>query len=248
MLADLQRDFATFLLTGADAVAARLRPDLPTARLTVYRNTVAGSLVAVLGQAYPTVRRAIGEAAFAPLAARYATRNPPRLPMLWCYGDSFAEWLESDAALPPWLPDLARLDRAMHEALFAQDAEPLDPTRLAAVPPERVGTLRLMPHPAVRLVRSSWSVHDSWKTGAEPSPAPEAVLVGRRDGEVLCARLDPADGDLAAALLAGRTLDRAAESSGESGGDLQGLLARLLLNRLIVGYAFDAAGGTGDDR
>lgn len=238
MLADTQRGFAAFLLRGEAGVESALRPGLPAARLAVYRNTVMGSLAVVLGQAYPNVRRALGEERFAALACRFAADHPPRRPMLWSYGGGFPGWLaEAGAALPPWLPDLARLDRAMHEALFAADADPLDPARLAAVPPERAGALRLVPHPSVRLVLSGWPVHALWAdAGATPGPVPEAVLVGRADGDVLCARLDPADGALAAALVAGRTL---AEASAE-GGDLQGMLLRLLHNRLVVGYALDA--------
>lgn len=243
MLADTQRGFAAHLLCGEAGIEESLRPGLPAARLCVYRNTVMGSLAAVLGQAYPTVRRALGEDRFTALACRFAAENPPRRPMLWSYGGDLPGWLEAAGdALPPWAPDLARLDRAMHEALFAADADPLDPARLASVPPDRVDTLRLVLHPSVRLILAGWSVHSLWKDpDAVPRAEPEAVLVGRTDGEVRCARLDPADGALAAALITGRTLaDAAVEGGPEGGGDLQAMLLRLLHNRLVVGYALDA--------
>ena len=252
-LAKLQRDFAAFLLRGDPTVAGALRPDLPAGRLAVYRNTVMGSLAAVLGHAHPTLRRVmdeqLGEQRFTTLACRFAAEAPPRLPMLWSYGAGFADWLadlEPPDILPPWAPDLARLDWAMHEALFAADAEPLDLARLAAIPPEQAGSLRLAHHPSLRLVRSGWNIHALWKdSDAAPAPRPEAVLIGRSPedgsdgaagGEVRCTRLTAADGALAARLLAGATLDEAALA----GGDLQGLLARLLHNRLVVGFALDA--------
>lgn len=243
MLADTQRGFAAHLLRGDAGIGEALRPGLPAARLSVYRNTVMGSLVVVLGQAYPTVRRALGEESFTALACRFAAENPPRRPMLWSYGGDLPAWLEATGGtLPPWLPDLARLDHAMHEALFAADAEPLDPVRLASVPPDAVAGLRLVLHPSVRLILAGWSVHTLWKDpDAMPRAEPEAVLIGRTDGEVRCARLDPPDGVVAATLITGRSLaDAAAEGEREGGGDLQAMLLRLLHNRLVVGYTLDA--------
>lgn len=258
-LATLQRDFAAFLLRGDPAVAGALRPDLPAERLAVYRNTVIGSLAAVLGHAHPTLRRVLdeqlGERCFTALACRFAAEAPPCLPMLWSYGAGFADWLadpRSAAGIPPWAPELARLDWAMHEALFAADAEPLDLARLAAIPPEQAGSLRLVPHPSLRLVRSGWNIHALWKDrDAAPAPRPEAVLIGRipgegsddtAGGEVRCTRLTAADGALAARLLAGATLDEAVrdEAVGDetaAGADLQSLLALLLQNRLLAGFA-----------
>ncbi len=251
-LAGFQRDFAAFLLRGDPTVAGELRPDLPAGRLAVYRNTVMGSLAAVLGHAHPTLCRALGEERFTPLACRFAAEAPPRLPMLWSYGAGFADWLDGlDAAdgSQPWAPDLARLDWAMHEALFAADAEPLDLARLAAIPPEQAGSLRLVPHPSLRLVRSGWNIHALWKDGgAVPLPEPEAVLVGRSPvegddgatgGEVRCARLTAADGALASRLLAGATLDEAAGDVASADADLQSVLALLLQNRLLAGFALD---------
>ncbi|MBY6260881.1 DUF2063 domain-containing protein [Azospirillum sp. 412522] len=260
-LAELQRDFAAYLLRGDPAVAGALRSDLPAGRLAIYRNTVMGSLAAVLGHAHPTLRRALGGPRFTTLACRFAAESPPRLPMLWSYGAGFAGWLADPgpaAGIPPdsipaWAPDLARLDWAMHEALFAADAEPLDLARLAAIPPEQAGSLRLVPHPSLRLVRSGWNIHALWKDGdAAPAALPEAVLVGRSPGdgndcaaggEVRCARLTAADGALAARLLAGATLDEAAgdqtAAGAAAGADLQSLLALLLQNRLLAGFALD---------
>jgi hypothetical protein len=251
-LAGLQRDFAAFLLRGDPAVAGALRPDLPAGRLAVYRNTVMGSLVAVLGHAHPTLCRTLGDERFTTLACRFAAEAPPRLPMLWSYGTGFADWLDGPDAVDgsqAWASDLARLDWAMHEALFAADAEPLDLARLAAIPPEQAGSLRLVPHPSLRLVRSGWNIHALWKGGgAVPAPEPEAVLVGRSPvdgddcsagGEVRCARLTVADGVLASRLLAGATLDEAAGDVASGGADLQSLLAVLLQNRLLAGFALD---------
>lgn len=255
-LAMLQRDFADFLLRGDPAVAGALRPDLPAARLSVYRNTVMGSLATVLGHAHPTLRRVmddrLGGQRFTTLACRFAAEVPPRLPMLWSYGAGLADWLadlEPPDSVPPWAPDLARLDWAMHEALFAAEAEPLDLARLAAIQPEQAGSLRLAPHPSLRLVRSGWNIHALWKhRDTAPAARPEAVLIGRTaadgsdgaaGGEVRCTRLTAADGALAAGLLAGATLDEAAGDEAAAGADLQSLLALLLQNRLLAGFALD---------
>ncbi|MGQ9366775.1 HvfC/BufC family peptide modification chaperone [Azospirillum sp. ST 5-10] len=246
MLADRQRALRDWVLAGDGSVAAHLAPGLPAARLAVYRNTVLGSLAAVLAAAHPTARRLAGADAFDAAARRFAAASPPRQPALWAYGAGFADRLAGLVpGAPPWLADVARLDWAMHEALFAADAEPLDPQRLAAVPADRAAGLRLVPHPSVRLVRSPWPVHALWRgtDAGIPERHPEAVLVGRPAEEVLCARLAPADGAVAAALLAGATL---AEAAAVRGGDPQAVLALLLRNALVAGYALGVPphGGT----
>src|SRR3546814_5922375 len=75
--------------------------------------------------------------------------HPPTVPQLLHYGDRFADFL---AGFKPvrallYLPDVARLEWARHEAYFAGHADPLDPAALAGMPPERYLALALDLHP-----------------------------------------------------------------------------------------------------
>src|SRR3546814_3289038 len=91
--------------------------------------------------------------------------HPPTVPQLLHYGDRFADFL---AGFKPvrallYLPDVARLEWARHEAYFAGHADPLDPAALAGMPPERYLELALDLHPAVRLVTSWYPIDRIWE-------------------------------------------------------------------------------------
>ncbi len=249
MLAELQRAVATAALGGDwQPAAALLRPGIPADRLMVYRNNVLGGLAEVLAAAYPSVARVFGCETFQQAGRGFAALYPPLEPQMWRYGEGFAEFLEAQPAgrVPPWLPDLARLDRAMHEAYFAHDAERLDPGRLAGltalVDPSRV---RFALHPSVRLISSDWPVYSLWRAAREGGPMPEpersseALLVARPGLEVLCRRLEPWQAGFLSVLLHGGTLGEAASRAPaeDAVAAVQDELARLLRGGLITGFA-----------
>jgi hypothetical protein len=66
---------------------------------------------------------------FRDMARVYMTREPPQSAMLLEYGHGLAGFLESfePVAKLPYLPDVARIERAWLDAFHAADAEPLDP-------------------------------------------------------------------------------------------------------------------------
>ena len=108
------------------------------AGLNVYRNNVMHSLSVALADIYPVVRALVGGEFFAGLARTYVRTEPPVSPVLAEYGRSFPEFLESfePARQAPYLPDVARIERAWLDAWHAQDAHSLDAEALASVPPE----------------------------------------------------------------------------------------------------------------
>ena len=61
------------------------------------------------------------------MARAYALAEPPRSPVLMDYGAGFADFIAgfAPAASLPYLPDVARIERAWREAYHAADAEPL---------------------------------------------------------------------------------------------------------------------------
>src|SRR5262249_49195648 len=135
-LHDLQAAFADALLggsalpggngaSGAEADGARVIGLIagdglaPEARLAIYQHHVTSSLTAVLEGAYPVVCWLVDPRFFAYAAEVYIRANPPASPCLQEYGASFADFLRS---FPPcrhlaYLPDVARLEGAMHSAL-----------------------------------------------------------------------------------------------------------------------------------
>ena len=81
------------------------------------------------------------------------------------FGASFADFLNSfpPAAELPYLPDMARLEWAVHLAHYAADAQTLAPEALAALHPDQLEARRFSLHPACALLASNWQVAALWQ-------------------------------------------------------------------------------------
>ena len=117
-LAKLQRGFAQAVLAGdaagMDFAQGRVSA---AAALQVHRNTIIGALVNALRLTYPSVDAVVGEAFFDQAAATFAEHNPPDTARLAGYGEGFGDFLAAHVPSLPYLPDVARLDRAIDRAL-----------------------------------------------------------------------------------------------------------------------------------
>ena len=244
MLRDLQQTFARALLDRDAPPPDEVRSDRLSAadRFSAYRNNVVGSLVNVLAAAFPATEALAGADNFRFAAQAFLREHPPRQARLLAYGAEFPLWLRlfRPAQAKPWLPDLARLEWARNEALFAADADPIKPEALANVPPDSVPGLRFTLLPSVRVIASSWPVHELWEQAQDGRISAEPPV--RRDQQVLVLRpglgvkqlpLAPADAALLGALHAGETFATAAEAAfaAEATCDLQ----QLLLGHLVRG-------------
>jgi hypothetical protein len=236
MLADLQRRFRHAVLTGELAEAAAfVAPDdlAPERRVAVHRNTVEASLAGVLAAAYPALERLLTPDNFRLLARAFMAAHPPRRAHLSSYGGEMAGFLAGfpHTAGYTFLPDLARLEWARNEALFAADAPALSGHGLEGVPLERLAALALPPHPATRLVESAFAIQRLWeapKLGPGVAAGAQSVLVTRSEAGAVQQRLaTPGDAALLRAFAAGAPLAEAAEAAlaAEADFDLQGALA-----------------------
>ena len=221
-LPEVQADFAAAVL-GEDtrAVVGLIVPDgLPSAaRLQVYRNHVFSSLTEALETTYPVVCRLVDRRFFGFAADRYIRRHPPAGPCLFEYGATFPEFL---AAFPPcaehpYLADVARLEWAMNEAYNATDDPALDAAALAGIPAEHYAALRFVLRPSCRFVASAYPVKPIWLANQADAAAETidfeaggaALLVMRRDFDVMLLELEPSEFAFLAALDAGKTVEAA---------------------------------------
>lgn len=259
VLRDLQQRFAAAVLSGAPGALAALEGDLAggripaAARLAVHRNTVQGALAQVLEAAFPVTAALAGLESFRHAAGLFLRAAPPREARLLTYGAGFPDWLAGfrPAAGRPWLSAMARLEWARNEALFAADAEPLDPALLTRVAPGKVGALRFAAHPSARLLRLDFALDGLWRRmqGAappQPPPAePQVLLVLRPRLAVEQWVLSPGDGLLTERLLAGGRLDEAAEAALllEPALDLEATLAGHLRRGSFAGCRPDESDG-----
>jgi hypothetical protein len=199
-------------------------------RLSVYRNNVIVSLVEALEATFPATLRLVGETFFRAAARAYAEAEKPESPLLFRYGETFADHL---ARLPgladyPFVPETARIEFARVGAYHAADAAPLPPDALGAVSRETLPGVVFTAHPATRLVPAPAGGVGAWQRNQDP-PLPSvdaaAALVTRPVAAVIVTPLPAPSAAFAEALLAGRALGEAAAADGL---DLAAALGALL--------------------
>jgi len=227
VLADLQRAFAAEVLGEG-------------ARLRVHRETTLGALCDALEAAYPVCARLVGAEFFRGAARRFAREVPSRSPDLSEYGAGWAEFLAGfgPARELVWLPDVARLEWALHRARSSAPCESLDPAALAAAGAD----LRLRPAPGTAFLSSAWPVDRIWEAnqpdrdgaGVSLEEGGADLVVAREPDAARFTRVRASERDVLAALASGQTLAEAAGSWTGSGESLGALLARAVDRRWLV--------------
>jgi hypothetical protein len=257
--ADRQREFAAALLDPALPVPSGLvGPDGEASprRFSVYQNNVVVSLIGALEANFPAVCRIVGEEFFRAMARAYVIAEPPVSPILLDYGAGFPNFIAGfePAATLPYLPDVARIERAWTEAYHAREAAALEPAALAAVPPDRAAEICLAVHPSVRIVRSQFPALTVWRMNvADGVPSPvdldsggENALVVRAGAEVEVRTMPQGGAEFIAALASGKILAEAAQSAltADASFNLSANLAALIGAGIFVGYKLtgDTAG------
>jgi hypothetical protein len=211
-------------------VAALLSPRDAHARLSgergfdAYRNNAQALATRSLQASFPTLARWLGEDNTAGLAWAAWRATPPRRGDLAQWGHDLAAFLSAEPGLQDeaWLPDLARLEWALHQAQTARDPVPdLDSLqRLRRDDPEH---LSLVLAPGLAWVESRWpiaSLLHLWQ--ADPIDAQavqacwdraeaETAQVWRRGLRPLHRAALAGETDFLRALLAGASLGQALE-------------------------------------
>jgi len=223
----------------------RGREPLP-ASLARYREQAFAGWHAALSDAYPVVARLVGAAFFAEAARVYAEAFPSSSGDLHAYGEHFADFIAGypHAADLPWLPDMARLEWALHRAQFAADAPAFDAGALAAVDPERQGAIVLDLHPAVALLRPEWPLVAWWEanqpgrdgTPDEGAAASAGVLITRHEGAAAPHQVDDAEAIALEAWLSGADLASVAQRLGAEADRLPSMLSRLFALGAFAGF------------
>jgi hypothetical protein len=233
-LARTQREFMSAIASGA-----ALPPGME-----VYRRGLQENRAGALSAAYPVVGRLVGEAFFREAAARYGDAFPSRSGDLHQYGGHFAQFLAGypHAAQLEYLPDVARLEWAVHESHHAPDGPAFDFTALAAIEPAAYASLTLAFSPAFRRVASAHPIHALWlanqphNDGTPAAAGPQRVVVTRARNEVRLRLADADEWELLERLACGETLGAAIEALGERAARLPEWLARYGAEEALSGF------------
>jgi hypothetical protein len=252
-LSDRLEGFAAALLDPTCSVPGGLiGPDgEPSAkRFAVYRNNVVVGLIDALRANFPACRRIVGEEFFLAMARIYIASVPPASPILLEYGAGFADFIAEfePAEALPYLPDVARIERAWTEVYHAREAVPLSAEALSRLPADLAADACFTIHPALQIVRSQFPALTIWRMNvADGIPAPvdlesggEDALVMRPNAEVEVRSIPPGGSEFLTSLAGGKTLGSATKSALRAAPnfDLSANLAALIGAGAFIGYWF----------
>ncbi len=251
-LLSMQADFAAALRDkGRTSLAERWLAggtDHVDKRVALYRANMVAAADKALSAAYPVIRQVVGREFFHGLAREYQHETPSTSGDLTQFGtrfDAFLAEFEPTQSLP-YLPDLARLEWAVHRAYGAADAPDWNAATLSAVEPGRQTEIRFewsaglavieSRHPIVRI----WKIHQPGYSG-EFSVAwdrADTALVARDGFAVDVDECSPGAAAFVHASLTGASFGDAAAAAlhGHPEFDLGALLARAFAARLICGF------------
>ena len=224
-LAAGQQAFATALLDTVVTLPSFAGAAVPQ-RFSLYRGNLSATWRRTLGHAYPVVLALVGADFFGGLVRAYGRQYPSDNADLNQFGACFADFL---AAFPPvaafpYLPDMARLEWAVHLAHYAADAQALAPESLVALHPDQLEVRRFSLHPACALLASDWQVAALWQAhqeGEEQGRFPQDMqvaswtLVCRVRWKVQVLRVDAAAHAALLALRQGQTFGAALDAAFE---------------------------------
>jgi uncharacterized protein len=142
-------------------------------RLAVYQANRLATGSQALAAAYPVIGKVVGTEFFEAMARVYLTHSPSASGDLNEYGVELPAFLEGFVPVRelPYLPDLARLEWAVHRAHFSADSTGLDLARLAAVTQAQQPSLHLKLNPLCAVFESRyplaqiWEIHQAAHTG-----------------------------------------------------------------------------------
>ncbi len=226
-LVEIQETLGALIEKPEDASIARARLDAVLnpqggvsggERAAVYAGGLPARFHESLTEVYDAVLRILGPEEFAEMAHAYTYRYPSHDYNLNHAGRHLPEFILDSPKISdfPFLAELARLEWHIWEAFHAFDGPALDPAGLAAVPAEAWDGACLYFQPSLRLMKSEWNVFELWfARHSQDTPRPRQsaarILIGRRQDQIRCELLDPAQYFLMEGLLKGEPLGRVCE-------------------------------------
>lgn len=184
MLADMQRDFQSWLVTASDVAAVRLGATT-TAGLSVYQNNYRAQLVACLEVSFPQMRAWMGEDAFLGAAIAHIDRCPPHAWTLDAYADDFHLTLARQFPDNPDLHELAWIEHALSTAFVAADTKPLALDALGGVDWD---SARLLLAPSLTSRIATTNAHAIWSALGDGEPVPEGEMLAEPAGLIVWRR------------------------------------------------------------
>ena len=205
------------------------------ARFDIYREGYEIRLTEAIKNDYPATERILGAGPWRSLIHRYLAVHPPHSHDVSRAGDQLARHLENDPLTTdlPFLPDLARFEAALSQAVVAANSEAPSTEDLANLG-EDLLERPLAFAPGAAVFDSAWPLGDLWQCrdkadeeiALEVVGRPSRLVVHRHGLRVLWRELDAEEAHFLAAIDARRSLVELCDS-GEFG-DAEDAAPRLI--------------------
>jgi len=176
-LAQYQHTFRHWLVSASDETAQLLGNK--TAGLAVYQNNYRAQLVGCLEQAFPNLRRWVGEEAFLAASITHIDQHPPHAWTLDAYPEGFHQTLSELFPNNPDVHELAWIESSLNEAFVAADAQPLPLEALASVDWD---TASLQLTPSLRCHALTTNAEAIWSALWQQTATPEATMRAEAGG------------------------------------------------------------------
>jgi hypothetical protein len=157
-------------------------------RLAIYGNGYFWRLIDCLGANYDVMKKHLGEDLFAELSRDYLDKHPSHFKCIDDVGAHLAEFIKTHhvSKKRPYLSELAQLEWAVHQSMYADDVPPLDPKTLSRMSADQWKTAKIILDPSVRLLKLNWALDDLWRDGKWRKNRKKIVLlVYRRDDKLV---------------------------------------------------------------
>lgn len=196
-------------LPGVQALAGLV----PARGLQAYRGHAKVLSAQALSSVFFRLQQTLGEIEFAAMAWAFWRACPPQRGDLGCWGQALPEFLRDQPGMPAWLPDLARLEWAAHQAERALDAD-LDASSLKLLAEQDPSELSLRLRPGLQVLSLVGAAVARWPLALVGSDDEHFIVLVWRQGWRAEARLLGADQAMfMQALLQGRSLQQSLDQT-----------------------------------
>lgn len=232
-LRDIQAAFIHDIYTGERTSLSYLDTKMASAvRLDIYQNNTVLGLTDILANAFPVLKKIVGDEFFKTIARHYIKNHPQPSGNRHSFGGNLPAFLESfaPAAALPYLPDVASLEWAYFQAALADDADALNFETLTSAMSANPAFV-LAVHPSVHIVRQSFNALDIWQEHQKEAigavqliSQPHTLLIWRApDDSVLIRRISPSFSALLQSCQKNMPFVEAMALAGDGLDDVQGL-------------------------
>ncbi len=180
-LREIQQQFAAAVYDNDSSLAPHICETdgiLAHQRLSIYRASVIGIQSDALASVYPVLDQLVGERFFSTLCKAYLSTNSSPSGDLHQLGKNMDTFLQNYSAVDslPYLPDIAKIEWAYHQAFHAANDLDFSFEDFGEVPPEKQNQLVFGLSNSLTLIQSPWPIDHIWAANQKDNNEAEQII------------------------------------------------------------------------